>query len=162
MLKPLLTAALVMSLSACMVNIEKSPKSSTQASNQSSTHSSTHSSTSQAAASEPESAGASSVSSDSYAKAFTLANGYSLVVVEGALEPRSIGSVQVSLYRNLDVGDFAASLAFVRDGTILKAELVDNSQKQQKLVVTIVTAGSGNYQSTQAVCVAGESLTLCQ
>lgn len=107
MLKPLLTAALVMSLSACMVNIEKSPKSSTQASNQSSTHSST----SQPAASEPESDGASSVSSDSYAKAFTLANGYSLVVVEGALEPRSIGSVQVSLYRNLDVGDFATSLA---------------------------------------------------
>ncbi|WP_258406969.1 PliI family lysozyme inhibitor of I-type lysozyme [Shewanella rhizosphaerae] len=102
------------------------------------------------------------MSSDSYAKAFTLANGYSLVVVEGALEPRSIGSVQVSLYRNLDVGDFAASLAFVRDGTILKAELVDNSQKQQKLVVTMVTAGSGNYQSTQAVCVVGESLTLCQ
>ncbi|WP_260865036.1 PliI family lysozyme inhibitor of I-type lysozyme [Shewanella sp. KCT] len=155
MLKLLLTAALVMSLSACMVNIEKSPKSSSQAS--------THSSASPPlAASQTESVGASSVSSESYAKAFTLANGYSLVVVEGALEPRSIGSVQVSLYRNLDVGDFTASLAFVRDGTILKAELVDNSQKQQKLVVTTVTAGSGNYQSTQAVCVVGESLTLCQ
>lgn len=99
--------------------------------------------------------------STTYAKSFSLANGYSLVVAEGALEPRSIGSVNVALYRNLEVGDFVTSVSFSRSGSVLNSLLIENGPKQQKLAVTMVTAGSGDYHTRQYVCVNGEQLSLC-
>lgn len=99
--------------------------------------------------------------STAYAKSFSLANGYSLVVAEGALEPRSIGSVNVALYRNLEVGDFVTSVSFARDGSVLNSLLIEDGRQQQKLAVTMVTAGSGDYQTRQYVCVNGEQLSLC-
>lgn len=68
--------------------------------------------------------------SATYAKSFSLANGYSLVVAEGALEPRSIGSVNVALYRNLEVGDFVTSVSFSRSGSVLNSLLIENGPKQ--------------------------------
>ncbi len=133
MVKPLFTAALILvGLSAC-----------------SAVDSSVHSSSTTQATVAP------------YTKAFLLANGYSLVVTEGAMEPRSIGSVQVSLYRNLDVGDFVAHLAFRRDGFIQQAQLVSDKPQKQKLVVTMMTAGTGHYQNSQSICVEGDSISLC-
>lgn len=96
-----------------------------------------------------------------YAESFSLANGYSLVVAEGALEPRSIGSVNVALYRNLEVGDFVTSVSFTRDGIVLNSLLIENGIQKQKLSVTMVTVGSGDYQTRQYVCVNGEQLSLC-
>ncbi|MGE6648043.1 PliI family lysozyme inhibitor of I-type lysozyme [Shewanella colwelliana] len=96
-----------------------------------------------------------------YSQALTLANGYSLVVSEGALEPRSIGSVTVALYRDLSVGDFVSAVSFMRDGSVLKSSLVENGSDRQKITVTMATAGSGNYQNSQSVCAVNQALSLC-
>ena len=96
-----------------------------------------------------------------FIKAINLASGSTLVVTEGRLEPRSIGSASVKLYRDLYVGDFVGAVSFVRDGTILKAVLIENGTDKQKLSITTVTAGSGNYQNTQLVCITGDSISLC-
>lgn len=97
----------------------------------------------------------------SFLQSIKLASGASIVVEEGKLEPRSIGSVTVRLYRDLNVGDFAAGVSFARDGTILKAVLIENGSNKQKLSITTVTAGSGNYQASQLVCIEGDSIKLC-
>ncbi len=104
---------------------------------------------------------ADSSSSEVYLKTFELANGATLVVNEGRLEPRSIGSITVKLYRDLSVGDFAAAVSFPRDGTILKAMLIENGADKQKLSITTVTAGSGNYQHSQQICIKGSLINLC-
>ncbi|MEZ9596876.1 PliI family lysozyme inhibitor of I-type lysozyme [Shewanella sp. 10N.261.52.F9] len=97
-----------------------------------------------------------------YLQTITLANGNSLIVEEGRLEPRSIGSASVKLYRDLNVGDFVAAVNFVRDGTILTTKLIENSRDKQKIAVTTVTAGSGNYQNTQLICITNNSIVLCE
>ncbi|WP_394202099.1 PliI family lysozyme inhibitor of I-type lysozyme [Shewanella waksmanii] len=96
-----------------------------------------------------------------YAKSFNLANGQSIVLSEGRLEPRSIGSMSVKLYRDLNVGDFVEAISLSRDGTILNAVLIENGEYRQKLAITTVTAGSGNYQQSQMVCIEANKLTLC-
>ena len=80
---------------------------------------------------------------------------------EGRLEPRSIGSISVKLYKDLNVGDFVAAVNFVRDGTIVKAVLIENGDDMQKLSITTVTAGSGNYQASQLICVSANEIKLC-
>lgn len=101
------------------------------------------------------------VKTESYVEMLKLASGYSLVVSEGALEPRSIGSVTVKLYRDLVVGDFVSGLSFNRDGTVLKSVLIENDSDKQKLSITTVTAGSGNYQERQLICISGVEMSLC-
>lgn len=96
-----------------------------------------------------------------YLERLELASGYTLVIAEGALEPRSIGSVTVKMYRDLVVGDFVSGLSFPRDGTVLKSVLIGNSSDKQTLSITTVTAGSGNYQTTQLICIDGDTLSLC-
>ncbi|PKG56264.1 hypothetical protein CXF83_10535 [Shewanella sp. Choline-02u-19] len=98
---------------------------------------------------------------EGFIQSITLANGSTLVVEEGRLEPRSIGSISVKLYRDLYVGDFIAAVNFVRDGTIVKAILIENGTDSQKLSITTVTAGSGNYQASQLVCVTSNDIQLC-
>lgn len=101
-------------------------------------------------------------SSAGYLQTITLANGNSLIVEEGRLEPRSIGSASVKLYRDLNVGDFVGAVNFVRDGTILTTKLIENGADKQKLAVTMVTAGSGNYQNIQLICTTNNSIVLCE
>ena len=96
-----------------------------------------------------------------YVTKVELARGYTLVVSEGALEPRSIGSVTVKLYRDLTVGDFVAAVSYPRDGTILTSLLLEKGTNEQKLSITTITAGSGNYQTSQLICIQGERLSLC-
>ena len=96
-----------------------------------------------------------------YVTKIELTGGYTLVVSEGPLEPRSIGSVTVKLYRDLSVGDFVSAVSYPRDGTILTSLLVENSTSEQKLSITTITAGSGNYQTSQLICIQGERLSLC-
>jgi|GEM_PF-4318778 len=134
MIKYLPLFLLSFALSACSINVNKpSPNSNT----------------------------ADSTSPGGYLKTFELANGATLVVSEGRLEPRSIGSITVRLYRDLSVGDFAAAVSFPRDGTILKAVLIENGSDKQKLSITTVTAGSGNYQDSQQICIKGELISRC-
>ncbi|WP_108946950.1 PliI family lysozyme inhibitor of I-type lysozyme [Shewanella halifaxensis] len=142
-MKPLLIAVCAtFMLSACSININK-PKSPEQHVD--------------SAASKVELQDSSAV----FIKAIKLANGYSVIVEEGRLEPRSIGSITAKLYRDLNVGDFAGAVSFVRDGTIIKTELIENSKEKQKLAITTVTAGSGNYQNTQLLCIKAANITLC-
>ncbi len=96
-----------------------------------------------------------------FIQSIALANGATLVVEEGRLEPRSIGSISVKLYKDLNVGDFVAAVNFVRDGTIVKAVLIENGDDMQKLSITTVTAGSGNYQASQLICVSANEIKLC-
>ncbi|MCL1048840.1 PliI family lysozyme inhibitor of I-type lysozyme [Shewanella abyssi] len=100
-------------------------------------------------------------SSEGFIQSISLANGSSIIVAEGRLEPRSIGSISVKLYRDLYVGDFIAAVNFARDGTIVKAVLIENGLDKQKLSITTVTAGSGNYLASQLVCVTSNDITLC-
>ena len=96
-----------------------------------------------------------------YVTKVELARGYTLVVSEGPLEPRSIGSVTVKLYRDLSVGDFVSAVSYPRDGTILTSLLIEHGTHKQKLSITTITAGSGNYQTSQLICIQGEKLSLC-
>ncbi len=134
MIKYLPLLLLSLAVSACSININK-PKSKSDTS----------------AHSSPE----------IYLEKFELATGATLVVSEGRLEPRSIGSITVKLYRDLSVGDFAAAVSFPRDGTILKVMLIENGADKQKLSITTATAGSGNYQDSQQICIKGSLINLC-
>ncbi|WP_197031689.1 PliI family lysozyme inhibitor of I-type lysozyme [Bordetella petrii] len=71
-----------------------------------------------------------------------------VVVAQEPGEPASIGSYSVRLYRDLSVGDYADGLIRPRDGELRQAELKDlDGDGQPELAVTLVTAGSGNYQT---------------
>lgn len=96
-----------------------------------------------------------------YLEKIELASGYSIVIAEGPLEPRSIGSITVRLYRDLMVGDFVTAISFSRDGTVLKSLLIENGSDKQKLSITTVTAGSGNYQANQFICIQDDKMMLC-
>ena len=100
--------------------------------------------------------------SDGYLQVLRLKNGMSVVIEEGRLEPRSIGSISVKLYRDIDVGDFASAVTFVRDGTIINTALNDNFDGGSQISITTVTAGSGQYQAINNVCITGDVVTICQ
>lgn len=99
--------------------------------------------------------------SEGFIKSLKLANGASVVVEEGRLEPRSIGSVTVKLYSDLYSGEFIGAVSFPRDGGITQAILVENGDDKQQLSVTMASAGSGNYQSNQQICLTKNSIKLC-
>ncbi|MBR9727420.1 PliI family lysozyme inhibitor of I-type lysozyme [Shewanella intestini] len=135
--KIIITVAVLLAVSGCSINVNKS-------------------------ATDSDAANISQSTTDAgFIQSISLANGATLVVEEGRLEPRSIGSVSVKLYKDLNVGDFSDAVNFVRDGTILKAVLIENGSDTQKLSITTVTAGSGNYQASQLVCVKDNKLNLC-
>jgi len=100
--------------------------------------------------------------SDGYLQVLTLKNGMSVVIEEGRLEPRSIGSISVKLYRNLDVGDFASAMTFMRDGTIISTALTDNLDGGSQITITTVTSGSGQYQAIHQICITAELVRFCQ
>lgn len=100
-------------------------------------------------------------SADGYFQVFSLTKGMSVIVEEGRLEPRSIGSISVKLYRNFDVGDFAAAITFPRDGTISKVSISNDAEGEQQVTITTVTAGSGRYRLEQKVCITNATLEMC-
>ncbi len=97
--------------------------------------------------------------SSTFIKAYPLDNNQTLVIAEGRLEPRSIGTMSVKLYADLIVGDFIDGLIIARDGSILSVAI--ESEPLRKITITTVTAGSGNYENTQLVCINNDSLSLC-
>ncbi|WP_153913517.1 PliI family lysozyme inhibitor of I-type lysozyme [Shewanella sp. TC10] len=96
-----------------------------------------------------------------YVKAFTFDNGQSVVIAEGRIEPRSIGSISIKLYKDLYVGDFTQGIIIPRDGTILSVAIVEDTSAKQKLKITTVTAGSGNYQDELFICVNDSLVSKC-
>jgi len=75
-----------------------------------------------------------------------LANGMVCVVAEGDLEPRSIGTYSVRVYRDLRVGDYVAGAIQRRDGFVRRAYLDSpDGSGRDVIAVEVETAGSGRY-----------------
>lgn len=88
-----------------------------------------------------------------------------VVVAEGDLEPRSIGSYSIRLYAKNDPSfpydRFTAGLIRPRDGSIESIRFADiDRDGTPEIVVTMRSSGSGNYQSADAFHVRDKSLSL--
>lgn len=85
---------------------------------------------------------------DRFVARFPLHGGFVCVVAEGDLEPRSIGTFSVRVYRDLEVGDYVAGTIGRRDGFVRAAYVVagDDAGAQQ-IAVEVETAGSGRHAS---------------
>jgi Periplasmic lysozyme inhibitor of I-type lysozyme len=94
---------------------------------------------------------AAAADADRYARATALPDGQTVVVAEGDLEARSIGTYSVRLYRDSDLTSFESGLIVGRDGTIEDVRVVDLDGKgREQLVVIVRSAGTGGYVSAQA------------
>lgn len=88
-----------------------------------------------------------------------------VVVAEGDLEPRSIGSYSVRLYAKGEPGfpydSFITGLVRPRDGGIEKLLFADvDGDGKPDIVVTVRAAGSGGFLSADAFRFDGKALTL--
>jgi hypothetical protein len=93
---------------------------------------------------------------DRYWRQHALPDGRQAVVAEGEMEPRSIGSYSVRLYRgtneqfSLDM--FLGGIICRREGTVEGVEQADiDADSVVELVVIMRCAGSGGYLSADAV-----------
>jgi Periplasmic lysozyme inhibitor of I-type lysozyme len=106
------------------------------------------------------------VAQDRFVSKLRLPTGKTIVVAEGDLEARSMGSFSVRLYEAAAAEDettfFISGLVHARDGVVEKVMLadVDGDQGQEEIVVIARSAGTGNYLSAQAFAVAGDKLSL--
>lgn len=94
-----------------------------------------------------------------------LASGETVVIAEGDLEARSIGSYSIRLYEKAEAGDettfFKSGIIHERDGTIEKLIVADvNGDKKEDIVVAIRSAGSGDYLYAQAYSIDSGQLKL--
>jgi Periplasmic lysozyme inhibitor of I-type lysozyme len=105
------------------------------------------------------------VAQDRFVSKLRLATGETIVVAEGDLEARSMGSFSVRLYEAAAAEDdttfFISGLVHARDGVVEKVVLADvDGDQGQDVVVIARSAGTGNYLSAQAFAVAGDKLSL--
>ena len=108
-------------------------------------------------------AAAHAVEQDRFLAKLVLPTGQTIVVAEGDFEARSIGSFSVRLYDAAPIPDettfFTSGLVRPRDGTVEKASAADiDGDGDLEVVIVIRSAGSGGYQSVQAVAVAKDQL----
>jgi hypothetical protein len=104
------------------------------------------------------------VAQDRFVSKLRLPTGETIVVAEGDLEARSMGSFSVRLYEAAAIADettfFISGLVRARDGVIEKVMLADvDGDQRQEIVVIARSAGTGNYLSAQAFAVAGDKLS---
>lgn len=90
-----------------------------------------------------------------HVESLRLPSGQSVVVAEGDLEPRSIGSYSLRLYsgRNPEfpLDDFLTGVIRPRDGTIARVLLEDlDGDTRPEIVIVTESAGSGGYLSADA------------
>lgn len=90
-----------------------------------------------------------------HVESLRLPSGQSVVVAEGDLEPRSLGSYSLRLYsgRNPEfpLDDFVAGVIRPRYGTIARVLLEDlNGDRHPEIIVVGQSAGSGGYLSADA------------
>lgn len=87
-----------------------------------------------------------------------LPDGHTAVISTGDLEPASIGSYTVSVYKDLSTGSFMSGIILPRDGSVFTdagkarvdfADITGNGQRD--MIVKMVSAGSGNYVSGDAL-----------
>lgn len=94
-----------------------------------------------------------------------LPDGRVVVVAEGDLEPRSIGSYSVCLYggKNPDhpTDDFLCGIVRPRDGTIAGIGLEDvDGDSTNEFLVIVQSAGSGGFLSTNAFALGITDITI--
>jgi hypothetical protein len=89
-----------------------------------------------------------------YLKQFKMSSGLTVVVAEGELEPRSIGSYSIRIYGvNLEfpTDDFLCGLIRPRDGSVERVIIQDiNGDQKEEIVVVVRSAGTGGYLSAEA------------
>lgn len=88
-----------------------------------------------------------------------------VVVAEGELEPRGVGSYSVRVYGGSDprfpYDDFIAGTIRARDGTIDRVFFTDlDGHGSPEIVVVLRAAGTGGYLSADAFRVHGSTLSL--
>ena len=93
-----------------------------------------------------------------YVKQHKLSDGQVAVVAEGDMEPRSIGSYSVRIYRGgntrFPTDDFLGGLIRKRNGSIERVEMCDiDGDKVPELIIVIRCAGSGSYLSADAISI---------
>ena len=96
---------------------------------------------------------------------FSLQTGQTVVVAEGELEARSIGSFTITLYRAAqpvnETTFYQAGMVLDRDGAIEQVALEDLDQDgNEEVIVIIRSAGSGGYLSAKAIKIAGDELSV--
>jgi len=83
-----------------------------------------------------------------------LSTGLTVVVAEGDLEPRSIGSYSVRIYGanpEFPTDDFLSGTIRSRDGSIEKVVIQDiNGDGAEEIIIIIRNAGTGGYLSADA------------
>jgi hypothetical protein len=89
------------------------------------------------------------------------------VIAVGDLESASIGSYSVTIYKDRSLLDFQAGAVFVRNGSLFQdngkprvkfADVTGDGVKE--LIVSILTAGSGNYLQVDALSIDARGVRL--
>ena len=92
---------------------------------------------------------AESLSEQGYIERLTLGDGRVVVVAEGRLEPRSIGSFAVRLYSGANPAypydDFIDGVIYPREGVIRDVELL--GEQPDLIRIEFETVGSGDYRN---------------
>lgn len=103
---------------------------------------------------------------DRFVKFFAVSTNQCVVVAEGDLEWRSVGSYSIRLSelvddRDLPAGEFYSGVVRERAGTIENVILKDlDGDGSKDVIVTIRCAGTGNYLSADAFSIHDKKLTL--
>jgi hypothetical protein len=99
--------------------------------------------------------------------AITLPDKRVAVVSEGDLEPASIGSYSIAVFKDRDLVDFVAGAVFSRDGSLFqdngqpRVEFADITGDGTKdLILSKLTAGSGNHLEVDALRIGSHSVKL--
>ncbi len=95
------------------------------------------------------------VAGERFVSKLQLPTGQTVVIAEGDLEARSIGSFSVRLYEAAKAPDettfFIFGLIHLRDGVLEKIILADiNGDQKPEIIVIARSVGTGNYLSAQA------------
>ena len=107
---------------------------------------------------------ASAQSTDRFVEKVRLPEGETVLVAEGELEPRSIGSFSVRVYEAAGPKDettfFVGGLIHPRDGTMERVALaeVDSTTASPEIVVVVRSVGTGGYLSAHAFSYRDEAL----
>jgi hypothetical protein len=88
------------------------------------------------------------------------------VLAQGDLEPASIGSYSVTIFKDSTLTQFVAGAIFSRDGTLLRSDgkprirFADvTGDGVPELIVSKLTAGSGNHLEVDALKIDASSIT---
>jgi len=110
---------------------------------------------------------ANALAGERFVRKVTIQAGLVVVVAEGDLEARSIGSYSVRVYSDpsADVGNettfYSAGVIRSRDGTVQTVTPLEvPGQKRPLLMVVVQSAGSGGYLSADAFAVEPRSIRL--